>query len=108
MINYLKNEKDRLLEVEWADDTGIYTVELEVRAIDRPRLTSDVMDVIADVRIHINSVFSRVTKNNQAVMNLKLEFKDLSKLQAVMERIQKIKDVLEIRRVLPGEVRSDG
>jgi guanosine-3',5'-bis(diphosphate) 3'-pyrophosphohydrolase len=107
MINYLKNEKDRLLEVEWADDTGIYTVELEVRAIDRPRLTSDVMDVIADVRIHINSVFSRVTKNNQAVMNLKLEFKDLSKLQAVMERIQKIKDVLEIRRVLPGEVRSD-
>ena len=108
MINYLKSEKDRLLEVEWADDIGIYTVELEIRAIDRSRLTSDVMDVIADVRIHINSVFSRVTKNNQAVMNLKLEFKDLSKLQAVMERIQKIKDVLEIRRVLPGEVRSDG
>jgi GTP pyrophosphokinase len=108
MVNYLKNEKDRLLEVEWVDDIGIYTVELEVRAIDRPRLTTDVMDVIADVRIHINSVFSRVTKNNQAVMNLKIEIKDLTKLQAVMERIQKVKDVLEIRRVLPGEIRSDG
>jgi guanosine-3',5'-bis(diphosphate) 3'-pyrophosphohydrolase len=107
MINYLKNEKDRLLEVEWIDDVGIYTVELEVRAIDRSRLTTDVMDVIADVRIHINSVFSRVTKNHQAVINLKIEIKDLSKLQAVMERIQKVKDVLEVRRVLPGEVRSD-
>lgn len=107
MLNYLKNEKDRLLEVEWADDVGVYTVELEVRAIDRARLTSDVMDVVADVRIHINSIFSRVTKNNQAVMNLKLEIKDLSKLQAVIERIQKVKDVLEIRRVLPGEIRGD-
>lgn len=106
MLNYLKNEKDRLLEVEWADDVGIYTVELEIRAIDRARLTTDVMDVIADVRIHINSIFSRV-KNDQAVMNVKLEIKDLSKLQAVMERIQKVKDVLEIRRVLPGEIRGE-
>lgn len=107
MLNYLKNEKDRILEVEWVDEVGIYTVELEVRALDRARLTTDVMDGIAEVRIHINSVFSRVTRNNQAVINLKLEIKDMSKLQAVMERIQKVKDVLEIRRVLPGEMRGE-
>jgi GTP pyrophosphokinase len=65
------------------------------------------MDVVADTRIHINSIFSRVTKNELAIINLKLEIKDMSKLQAVMERIQKVKDVLEIRRVLPGETRGE-
>jgi GTP pyrophosphokinase len=63
------------------------------------------MDVIADVKIHINSVFSRVTKNSMAVMNLKLEIKDLSKLQAVIERIQKVSDVLETRGFTGGDAR---
>jgi len=105
--NYLRNEKDRILEVEWSDDKGIYSVELEVRAFDRPRLTTDVMNVIADFKIQINSVYSRVTKNRLAVMNFKLEIKDIGHLQAVMQRIQKVKDVLSVRRVLPGEIRGD-
>lgn len=107
MLNYLNNEKERTIEVEWADDKGIYSVELEVKAIDRPRLTADVMVEINETRVHITSVFSRVTKNNWVVMNFKIEIKDLGHLQAVMQRIQKVKDVHEVRRVLPGEIRSD-
>lgn len=105
--NYLKTEPDRVIEVDWADNRGVYNVELEVRAIDRSRLTTDVMNIIADTRIQINSVFSRVTKNQIAVMNLKLEIKDLSKLQAVMQRISTLKDVIEVKRVLPGETRGE-
>ena len=89
MQNYMHNEPDRIIEVEWADDRGIYGVELEVRAIDRPRLTTDVMIVIADTKTHINSVYSRITKNNRVVMNFKLEIKDMGHLQAVIQRIQK-------------------
>ena len=107
MLNYLKTEKDRTLEAEWADSSGVYYVELEVKAFDRARLTTDVMNEIAEARIQINSVFSRVTKNNQAVMNLKLEIKDLSRLQAVIQRILNVKDVLEVKRVLPGETRGE-
>ncbi len=107
MQNYLQNEKDRILEVEWADTSGIYYVELEVKAFDRARLTTDVMNEIAEARIQINSVFSRATKNNQAVINLKLEIKDMSRLQAVIQRILNVRDVLEVRRVLPGEMRGE-
>ncbi|MDD2585308.1 MAG: bifunctional (p)ppGpp synthetase/guanosine-3',5'-bis(diphosphate) 3'-pyrophosphohydrolase [Syntrophomonadaceae bacterium] len=105
--SYLINEKDRIIEVEWADKQGNYSVELEVKALDRARLTTDVMLIIADTKIHITSVFSRVTRNNLAVMNFKLEIRDISQLQAVMQRIQKIKEVLEVKRVLPGEVRGE-
>jgi len=107
MQNYLKHEKDRILEVEWAAEQGLYCVELEVRAFDRARLTTDVMEVIADARIQINSVYSRVTKNKSAIMNFKLEIKDISHLHAVFQRIQKVKDVIEVRRVLPGEIRGE-
>lgn len=107
MQNYMNHEPDRIIDVEWADDRGIYGVELEVRAMDRPRLTTDVMIVIADTKIHINSVYSRITKNNRVIMNFKLEIKDMSHLQAVIQRIQKVKDVMEVKRVLPGEYRGD-
>lgn len=107
MQHYINQEKDRIIEVEWSDDRGVYSLELEVRALDRPRLTTDVMIVIADTRIHINSVYSRITKSNRVVMNFKLEIKDISHLQVLIQRIQKIKDVVEVRRVLPGEGRGE-
>lgn len=108
LINYLKTEKDRIIEVEWdEEERGLYTVELEVRAIDRVRLTTDVMNILADMRIHIHSVYSRVAKNDVAVMNFKFEIKDLGHLQAVMQRIKKEKDVLEVHRVLPTDMRGD-
>lgn len=105
--NYLRTEKDRIIEVEWAEERGIYTVEIEVKAIDRARLTADIMNIIADMRINILSVFSRATKNDLAIMNLKLEIKDMPHMYAVIQRLQKVKDVLEVRRVLPGEVRGE-
>jgi len=107
MKSYRKNEPYRIIEVEWADDKGTYSVELEVKALDRPRLTADVMLEISDTRVHISSVFSRLTKDNWVVMNFKIEIKDIDHLQAVMQRIQKIRDVVEVRRVLPGEMRGD-
>jgi len=105
--NYLNNEQDRVIDVAWADKKGIYYVELEVKAFDRPRLTTDVMNVIADLHVQINSVFSRATRNGQAIMNFKLEIKDLSQLQSLIKRIQNVPDVLEVRRSHPGEVRGD-
>ena len=69
--------------------------------------TTDVLNEIADARVQINSVYSRATKNNLALMNFKLEINDLGRLQAVIHRIQKVKDVIEVRRVLPGEAKGE-
>ena len=101
--NYLRNESERIMEVEWAAERGNYLVEMEIDAVDRDRLTSDVMTVIADMRIPVNSIFSRATRNGLAHMNIKLEIMDMAQLTAVKQRILKIKGIMEIRRVLPGE-----
>ncbi|MGE5396507.1 MAG: RelA/SpoT family protein [Chitinophagales bacterium] len=99
---YVKNEFDRMVEVEWVtENRSVYNVEIEVTAIDRDRLTTDVMTIIADAHITVTSVFSRATRNSMAALNLKLQIKDLNHLQAIMQRIAKIKDVLEVKRVIP-------
>ncbi len=108
MVNYAKSEADRILEVEWVSDKkGTFNVEVEINAFDRPRLTTDVLNEIADSHILVNSVFSRATKNNQALMNFKLEINDLDRLQALLHRLQRIEDVIGVRRVLPNENRGE-
>lgn len=95
-------DRERLIEVEWDDDNqGVYTAEIEVVAIDRPRLTMDVMAVVAEAKITINSIFSRAARKNKlATIKLKVEIKDPEHLQAIMQRISQIKDVMEVRRVI--------
>lgn len=105
--NYFRNESARIMEVEWAAEKGNYIVEMEIDALDRSRLTSDVMTVIADMKIPVNSVFSRVTKNGLALMNLKIEIIDMAQLNAVKQKILKVKGITDVRRVLPGESRSE-
>ena len=63
--------------MEWDDDNqGVYTAEVEVVAIDRPRLTMDVMAVVAEAKIPINSIFSRaVRKTKLATIKLKVEIR---------------------------------
>ncbi len=100
---HARNEGDRIVEVDWVSTTpNIYTVEIEIIAIDRPRLTTDIMTIIADAHIGIHSVFSRATRNKMATINLKLQIKDLDHLQAIIQRVGKVKDVLEVRRVVPS------
>ncbi|MDR1617196.1 MAG: bifunctional (p)ppGpp synthetase/guanosine-3',5'-bis(diphosphate) 3'-pyrophosphohydrolase [Syntrophomonadaceae bacterium] len=108
MLNYLKNEKERILEVEWVNNQkGTYVVEVEISALDRPRLTYDVLNEFAEAKIRVNSVFSRITKHNHALMNVKLEINDLERLQAVLHRIQRVSEVEGVRRVVPGDHRED-
>lgn len=101
------NEFDRIVEVDWVmNNRTVYNVEIEITALDRSRLTADVMTIMADAHIIVNSVFSRATRNSMAVINLKVEIKDLDHLQAIIQRLKKVKDVIDVRRVVPTHSES--
>jgi guanosine-3',5'-bis(diphosphate) 3'-pyrophosphohydrolase len=99
---YLSNEPERIIEVSWnAQEQPGYQVEIEVKAIDRPRLTTDVMNTIADSRIPINSVYARANKQKMATINLTLEIPNVDHLQSILQKIKRVNNVMEVRRVLP-------
>jgi guanosine-3',5'-bis(diphosphate) 3'-pyrophosphohydrolase len=102
VAHYYQGEPERLIEVGWdADTPATYQVELEVRALDRPRLTMDILNTVSDARTVINAINSRAKKNKMALVNLKIEIRDLEHLYSVMRKVGQIGDVLDVHRVLP-------
>ena len=103
LVAYRHNEPERIIEVSWeAHNYTGYQVEIEVRAMDRPRLTTDVMNTITDSRIPISSVYARANKNKQAIINLTLEIPNVDYLQSLLQKIKRVRDVTEVRRVIPS------
>jgi GTP pyrophosphokinase len=104
--HHLHEEEGRMVEVAW--DSSLpeaFTAELEIEARDRNRLTSDILNTVADIRVPIHAIHSRGMKNGMAVTNMKVEIKSLDHLQYVVDRIARVKDVTEIHRVTPGHER---
>ncbi|NLC38862.1 MAG: bifunctional (p)ppGpp synthetase/guanosine-3',5'-bis(diphosphate) 3'-pyrophosphohydrolase, partial [Clostridia bacterium] len=94
--------RERIIKVSWnAEGEGIYQARIEAVAIDRPRLAMDIMTAITDTKTIINAVNARATKNGLAAVDLKVEIRGLEHLEYIMNKIRKVKDVMEVRRVTP-------
>ncbi|TDA64472.1 MAG: bifunctional (p)ppGpp synthetase/guanosine-3',5'-bis(diphosphate) 3'-pyrophosphohydrolase [Clostridia bacterium] len=103
ILHHRNGDRDRLIEVHW-DTTpeSIYQVQIEAVATDRPRLAADIMTAIADTKTIINAVNARATRNSMATVDLKVEIRNLEHLQYVMDKVRRVRDVLEVRRVTPS------
>ncbi|MCR4420173.1 MAG: bifunctional (p)ppGpp synthetase/guanosine-3',5'-bis(diphosphate) 3'-pyrophosphohydrolase [Clostridia bacterium] len=96
------SEPERIIDVTWEDNAeSVYEVQIAALAVDRPRLTADIMTAIADTKTIVNAVHARATKNNLATVDLKIEISNLDQLQSIMDKVRRIRDVLEVRRVTP-------
>lgn len=92
-----------MIEVSWEAGTpATYQVEIEVKALDRPQLTTDIMNTIMDTKTIINAVNARSKKDKMALVNLKLEIRDLEHLYSVIQKVSRVSDVLEVHRVVPS------
>lgn len=102
---YLMDEQERLVEAAW-DETAktSFQVEIMVMAFDRDKLTTDVINIVNDAKVHINAINARAKKNSSAIIELKIEIHNLDQLNALMEKIRRVKDVIEVKRVTPTKV----
>ena len=93
--------RDRLIEVQWAGRArGTYPVDVVVEAIDRHGLLRDVTNVLANEMINVVAVNTRSDKRtNTARMELTLEIADVAELSRVLNRINQLPNVYEVRRV---------
>ncbi|MGI6588914.1 MAG: RelA/SpoT family protein [Peptococcia bacterium] len=98
------NEEDqgRIIEVIWDEGAeSIYQVELEIYALDSTHLPLDIMSTLADMKIHINTINARTVKHGHTVIKLKVDIRTISQLNLLIEKIKKIKDVLNVFRITP-------
>lgn len=93
-----ERDRARLIDVNWEGyENSVYEVQIFVEALDRPKITPDVMALINDSHVHIVSITSRV-KEHMALMEITAEVSDLQELNIVMEKINAIPDVFTVRR----------
>ena len=96
----LVKEADRYVSAYWdSEDSGIYQVEVFVIAIDRPKITPEVMSLINDSKVHITAISSRV-KEGKTYMNISIEVRNLDQVILMIDKIKSISDVLEVKRTI--------
>jgi len=100
IVSYMRDEKERMVEVAWDKDfREPFQVKLEINGMDRAGLLSDVMAVLLEMKISANWVTARGKKDRAAVIELVLEIRGLEQLDYIVDKISRIKDVYDVKRV---------
>ncbi len=100
LIGMTVKDKDRFIDVEWELSTDyVYPVDLEVIGLDRPRLVTDIMNVMMDTRTHILGINARVGKDRISNIQLNIEARNLEHLNFVLQKIRRVKDVSLVERL---------
>ncbi|NND67970.1 MAG: GTP diphosphokinase [Halioglobus sp.] len=92
---------DRLVEVEWhADSADNYEVDVAIEAYDRQGLLRDITGLFANARLNVLSINTQTNKRtNTATMRLRVEVPDLTALSKLLERIDRLSNVLSVTRL---------
>ena len=94
------DESERFIEVEWdLYKKASYTAEIQIKAIDRPGLLTEITQKISDVDLGLLSLNARTNKEKLVIINLTLEIKDIEELKDLMRKFRKISSVMDVYRV---------
>ncbi|MCL4393849.1 MAG: bifunctional (p)ppGpp synthetase/guanosine-3',5'-bis(diphosphate) 3'-pyrophosphohydrolase [Chloroflexi bacterium] len=98
------NERERLIAVDWHEtEQTVYPVRVQVRAIDRSGLVHDISGVVAAEGINLASANADAgRKDGISIITATLEISSADQLTRVLNKIDRLPNVLEVRRVTGG------
>jgi GTP pyrophosphokinase len=103
-VSLTTGQGDRLIEVEWDEARGgTFVVAIELMALDRRALLSEVSSALAEEHVNILSCESRSGPDRVTRMRFDFELGDPSHLNAVLRSLKRIDSVFEVYRVMPGK-----
>lgn len=94
--------RGRLIDVEWDVDKNKnknFEAEIQIKAIDRRGLFTDVSRILADEKITVNGINARTSKDGTAIMNVVLEVLSKEQLKSIMNQIRRVEGVIDIFRL---------
>ncbi|KJF28212.1 RelA/SpoT family protein [Clostridium aceticum] len=101
--NLLGNDEitERFIGVEWDVGKPIsFQVEIQIKAADRKGLLSELTHVLSEGKVTVNALNARTNKEKIAVLNLILEVTSIEDLSKLMEKLKRVKGVLDVFRVI--------
>jgi len=96
----LKSQPERVIEVEWAPTAqSTFLVNIQVEALDRARLLSDITMVLSDVHVNILSASLTTTRDRVAKSRFTFEMADAKHLDNVLRAVRSVPGVFDAHRV---------
>jgi GTP diphosphokinase / guanosine-3',5'-bis(diphosphate) 3'-diphosphatase len=102
-VGSLSAEVDRMVEVEWSPSaSSVFLVAIQVEALDRSRLLSDVTRVLSDQHVNILSASVTTTRDRVALSRFTFEMGDPKHLGHVLRAVRGVEGVFDAYRITSG------
>jgi GTP pyrophosphokinase len=99
-VNVAALPEDRFVEVEWAPTaSSVFLVSIQVEALDRARLLSDVTRVLSDQHVNILSASVTTTRDRVAISRFTFEMGETRHLGHVLGAVRGIEGVYDAYRI---------
>ncbi|ANP53919.1 GTP pyrophosphokinase [Streptomyces griseochromogenes] len=105
-VESLSREPERILDVEWAPtQSSVFLVAIQVEALDRSRLLSDVTRVLSDQHVNILSAAVQTSRDRVATSRFTFEMGDPKHLGHVLKAVRGVEGVYDVYRVTSARQR---
>ncbi|NEA30324.1 bifunctional (p)ppGpp synthetase/guanosine-3',5'-bis(diphosphate) 3'-pyrophosphohydrolase [Streptomyces sp. SID13031] len=99
-VENLQTQPERIVEVEWAPTAqSVFLVAIQVEALDRARLLSDITRVLSDYHVNILSAALTTTRDRIAKSRFTFEMGDPTHLGHVLKAVRSVEGVFDVYRV---------
>ncbi|WP_304437738.1 MULTISPECIES: bifunctional (p)ppGpp synthetase/guanosine-3',5'-bis(diphosphate) 3'-pyrophosphohydrolase [unclassified Frigoribacterium] len=102
-VQSLMNEPERMIDVEWAPSSkSVFLVQIQIEALDRSGLLSDVTRVLSEHHVNILSASVSTSDERLALSRFVFEMGDTTHLDRVLNAVRRIDAVYDVYRVSAG------
>jgi GTP pyrophosphokinase len=100
-IDAIKNDKThRIVEVSWEKESQeLYSARVQIHALDRPNLVSDIIALINELKIPLNAMNVETRKDASVMIHLSLLIRDINLLEECLKRLRKLSSVVDAFRI---------
>ncbi len=96
----LREQPERIVDVEWDSGSGsVFLVQIQVEALDRSRLLSDVTRVLSDHHVNILSATVSTSRDRVAISRFVFEMAETTHLNSVLAAVRKVGGVYDVYRI---------
>ena len=102
-VKTLRREPERMIEVSWSGGKPTtFVVAIQVEALDRTRLLSDIATVLSDQHVNILSANSSTGRDRITRLRFAFELADITHLSSLLASVKRIDGVYDAYRVVPS------
>lgn len=99
-VEQLRAQPERIVDVSWSQSSSaLFLVQIQVEALDRSRLLSDVTRVLSDSHVNILSASVSTSRDRVALSRFVFEMAEPSHLASVLAAVRKVEGVFDVYRI---------